>query len=51
MMLGNSIEAASERTCKFSVQENPTLSSKTTERVEVAINRTRRESEVETSEE
>ena len=50
-MLGNSIEGASERARKFSIQETPILTWKTTERVEVAINRTRRESEVETSEE
>ena len=45
------MRGASERTRKFYIQETPNLTWKTTERVEVAINPTRRESEVETSEE
>ena len=50
-MLGNYIEGASERTRNVSIKENPTLTWKITERVEVAINRTRRTSDVERSEE
>jgi nucleoside phosphorylase len=50
-MLGYSIEETSERTRKNSIQENLTLTWKTTERVEVAINPTRRVTEIETSEE
>ena len=50
-MMGNNIEGASETKRTFSVQENPVLTWKKTERVEEAINQTRRELEVETSEE
>ena len=51
LTLVNSIEGASERTRKVSIQENPTVTWKTMERVEVEINPTRRESEVESAEE
>ena len=50
-MMGNNIEGASETKRTFSIQENPVLTWKKTERVEEAINQTRRELEVETSEE
>ena len=49
--MGNSIEGTSERTRKVSIQENPTVTWKTMERVEVEINPTRREFERESAEE